>query len=123
MARSALITLGLLLVIATPAAAQVPQVDVGTPLVVSSAQIKHRGAKVGDLLVSRDGAAIVATASFKGRPPGRTISVCVTMAGQAQCAARKARRNGTVTLKATADFLTPLSARARSGGARGHLTL
>jgi hypothetical protein len=119
MVRSALITLGLLLTLAVPASAQ----ELGTPLVVSTAHIKHEGARVGALTVSRDGASIVATAAFKGRPPGKTMSVCVTVAGEERCATRKARRNGTVTLETSADFTAPLSAKARSGAARGHLAL
>jgi hypothetical protein len=109
MVRSALITLGLLLTLAVPASAQ----ELGTPLVVSTAHIKHEGARVGALTVSRDGASIVATAAFKGRPPGKTMSVCVTVAGEER----------TVTLETSADFTAPLSAKARSGAARGHLAL
>jgi|SRR3954451_1714360 hypothetical protein len=123
MARSALITLGLLLVLAVPAAAQDPQAQLLPPALVSVTPIKHDGAKVGTLTVERVGEAIHATASFKGRPPGKSMSVCVTVAGERRCATRKARRNGTVKLDATADFVTPLSAKARSGAARGHLTL
>jgi hypothetical protein len=123
MLRSALLTLGLLLVLTVPAPAQ-DSVQIGTAAVVSNAPVKKQGTRVGDLTVSRDGSSIIATASFKGRPPGRKMSVCVTIAGgQQQCASKKARRNGTVKLSTTADFTTPLTATARSGGARGHLSL
>jgi hypothetical protein len=125
MLRSALLTLGLLLLLTVPAPAQdQPQIGIGTAQVVSYAPVRNQGARVGDLTVSRDGSLVIALASFKGRPPGKKMSVCVTIAGgEQQCASKKARRNGTVKLSTTADFTTPLTARARSGGARGHLSL
>ena len=123
MVRSALITLGLLLVLAVPAAAQDPQIGLLPPARAAGAPIKHAGAKAGTLIVERIGDAVRATATFKGRPPGRKMSVCVTIAGDRRCATRKARRNGTVRLETTADFSAPLSAKARSGAARGHLKL
>ena len=120
MLRAALLTIGLLAALAVPAFAQ----EIGTALVVSNAPVRHQGTRVGDLTVSRNGSSVVATASFKGRPPGPTMSVCVTLAGgEHHCAKKKARRDGSVELRTTADFQTRLTARARSGAARGHLSL
>ena len=122
MKRSVLILAALLLALAAPvASAQEP--SIGTAAAISNAPVKHDGVKIGDLTVYREGDAITATATFKGRPPGKTMQVCVTVAGDTHCATRKARRNGTVKLVTSADFTTPLTAKARSGAARGRLTL
>jgi hypothetical protein len=125
MSRAVLLITGVLLLIAAaPAMAQDgPGVVLGDPTRVAGVPVRHDGVRVGDLVVERTGSAIVATASFRGRPPGRRITVCVTVSGDRSCVRRRARRNGTVELHARADFTAPLRARVRSGGARGALTL
>jgi hypothetical protein len=123
--RTVLLTLALLLTAAAPAVAQdpTPQLQLGDPSRLAATPVKQHGARVGQLVVEQTGSDITATATFQGRPPGRRVTVCVTVAGDRECVTRRAHKGGSVVLKRRGEFTAALRARVRSGGASGSLKL
>jgi hypothetical protein len=96
---------------------------IGDPAAAALAPIRRDGARVGRLVVERSGDAIVATATFRRRPPRQRVTLCVTVGGDRRCVRRRPGADGAVRLKRTGSFVAVLRARVRAGQARGSLRM
>ncbi len=99
------------------------QVGIGAPAVAGSVPVRDDRERVGRLLVERTGSDIIATATFRRRPPAKRATLCVTVAGDERCASERVVRGDAVVLERTGAFTSALTARIRCGGARAVLRL